>query len=622
MKNLINLIVPLCIGGGLFSACANLEQVETTDLDKETVFADSSYTSGFLSQIYVNLGYDVSNNRYRTEFMGWVTEHGGLQTACDEAAYKVNSAVTMDVMFATGTINPVSALEDDVWKKAYENIRRANLFLANVDNCPELSDAKKKQHKAEARFLRAWYYAMLLRHYGGVPLIGDAIYTVDDAVNGTMKTSRDSYADCVDYIISECQQAAQDLPDTFSGNDNGRATRGACLGLISRVRLYAASPLYNGSDFGTDTDFPKELIGYPTYDKERWKLAVDAARDVITMNKFNIYIRHIDQNGADAPGWGFHAIFHTNDYYKNTDGADGVTYSNGAYCEGLLEARGDGSGNTREALFGPPSCGGNTNGGYIYYDLAKLFPMIDGKAIDDPTGHYTYDPLNQAANRDRRFHYTVVYDGRTLFSNGDANHVVNTYDGEGATTDAFGAGTPTGYYVCKTMHSQVAGNYFVGTSQAYPVIRYAEILLNYAEAANEYYGPNYEETLGGQKVSPYEVLKLLRKRAAIEPGDDGMYGLKPNMSQDEMREAIRLERRLELAFEGHRFFDVRRWMIADQTDNKVMHGCEITRAADGSKTWQEVEVRTHTFRKAMYFYPIPYKETVKSEDLLQNPYYE
>ena len=87
-------------------------------------------------------------------------------------------------------------------------------------------------------------------------------------------------------------------------------------------------------------------------------------------------------------------------------------------------------------------------------------------------------------------------------------------------------------------------------------------------------------------------------------------------------EKVRQERRVELAFEAHRFFDVRRWMIADQTDNKVMHGCEVTRAADGSKTWQEVEVRTHTFRKAMYFYPIPYKETVKSEDLLQNPYYE
>ena len=294
MKCLINLIVPLCIGGGVFASCANLEQVETTDLDQETVFTDSAYTAGFLSQIYVDLGYDVSNNRYRTVFMGWATEHGGLQTACDEAAYKVNSAITMDVMFATGTVNPVSALEDDVWKKAYTNIRRVNQFFANVDKCP-ISDSEKKQYKAEARFLRAWYYAMLLRHYGGVPLIGDNVYAVEDAFNGTMKTSRDTYADCVDYIISECELAAQDLPDTFSGNDNGRATRGACLGLISRVRLYAASPLYNGSDFGTDTDFPKEVIGYPDYDKERWKAAVDAARDVIMMNKFSIYIRHKDQ---------------------------------------------------------------------------------------------------------------------------------------------------------------------------------------------------------------------------------------------------------------------------------------------------------------------------------------
>ena len=114
MKCLINLIVPLCIGGGVFASCANLEQVETTDLDQETVFTDSAYTAGFLSQIYVDLGYDVSNNRYRTVYMGWATEHGGLQTACDEAAYKVNSAITMDVMFATGTVNPVSALEDDV----------------------------------------------------------------------------------------------------------------------------------------------------------------------------------------------------------------------------------------------------------------------------------------------------------------------------------------------------------------------------------------------------------------------------------------------------------------------------------------------------------------------------
>ena len=242
-------VVFLCLfiaGTFAISSCtSNLEQVETINLDRETVFADSAYTARFLSQIYTNVGYDVKPNRYKTEFMGWVTQHGGLQTACDEAAYKVVSDVTNDVMFATGTINPVNVKEDDVWKIAYVNIRRANVFMRYVDGSP-ITKSVKQQYKAEARFLRAWYYAMLLRHYGGVPLIGDNIYEVDD----DMKTSRDTYADCVEYIVNECELAARDLPNKFRGINTGRATAGSCKGLISRVRLYEASKLFNGSDFG------------------------------------------------------------------------------------------------------------------------------------------------------------------------------------------------------------------------------------------------------------------------------------------------------------------------------------------------------------------------------------
>lgn len=158
--------------------------------------------------------------------------------------------------------------------------------------------------------------------------------------------------------------------------------------------------------------------------------------------------------------------------------------------------------------------------------------------------------------------------------------------------------------------------------QYYSLLRYEEILLNYAEAVNEYYGPDYTEQLGDQVVSPYYVLRLLRERAGIEPGADNNYGVKDGMSQDEMREAIRLERRIELAFEGHRFFDVRRWKIAEQTENAMSHGFEITRKLDGSTSYRVVNVRQHVFRPAMYFWPIPYKEVVRSEDLLQNPYYE
>lgn len=118
MKSLFYLFLPIA-GVWLFSSCANLEQVETTDLDRESVFADSAYTAGFLSQIYVDVGYDVKPNRYTTNILGVTKEHGGLQTACDEAAYKVVSDVTNDVMFATGTINSLNVLEDDEIGRAH-----------------------------------------------------------------------------------------------------------------------------------------------------------------------------------------------------------------------------------------------------------------------------------------------------------------------------------------------------------------------------------------------------------------------------------------------------------------------------------------------------------------------
>ena len=622
MKSLFYLFLPIA-GVWLFSSCANLEQVETTDLDRESVFADSAYTAGFLSQIYVDVGYDVKPNRYTTNAFGVTKEHGGLQTACDEAAYKVVSEVTNDVMFATGTLNPLNALEDDVWKKAYTNIRRVNLFMKYVDGSP-LLESTKIQYKAEARFLRAWYYGMMLRHYGGVPLLGDTIYEVAD----DMKTKRDTYADCVKYIVDECELAAKDLPVVFSGMNNGRATAGACKGLISRIRLYEASKLFNGSDFGTSTNCPKELIGHPNYDKERWKAAVDAALDVIKLNRYAIYTRHVEADGYNPgrsePGWGFYAIFHNNDFYNVSDAGDGITYPDGTYCEMLFEYRPTAAGKEREALFGPPSCGGDGNGGYVYHDLVEQFPMKDGKNIDDLTSKYTYNPLKPAEGRDPRLANTVVWHGSKLNSAGDRNHTIYTHVGAGSTSDAFGAGTPTGYYIRKFSHRGVAGNHWISTSQAFDLIRYSEILLNYAEAANEYYGPNHKEILDGHVVSPYEVLRTLRERAGIDPGSDGRYGLKEGIESDyeKMQEAIRLERRIELAFEGHRFFDVRRWMIAETTENQQMHGYKITRSTNGIEKGEKVKVRKHTFREAMYFFPIPYKETVKSDDLLQNPYYE
>jgi len=428
-----------------------------------------------------------------------------------------------------------------------------------------------------------------------------AYETVEEAIK-----ERNSYADCVEYIVDEANKAAETLPVERSGNKFGRVTRGACKALISRVRLYAASKLFNGSDFAP-TDFPKELLGYPTYDKERWKIAVDAALDVIRMKQYDLYIRNEDENNEAYPGWGYYAQLLPADYY----GKVGTE----VYCGTIFEKKAGASIDTNR-WFAPPSTGGNGIGGYVYHDLAELFPMADGTPTKDSPD---YDPTNPANKRDPRFMFTVTYDGCIMKSNMQDTEINISV---GTQQDAIYRGTPTGYYTHKFLKfGSMANQMLYGGSQARPLMRYTEILLNYAEAANEYYGPDHKDVLGDQEISPYIVLRKIRECAGIEPGEDGTYGIENNMSQADMTEAIRLERRLDLAFEGHRFFDVRRWMIAEDTDNRMMHGFEITRNGE-QKTGRIIDTRQHTFRKAMYFYPIPYKETVKSPDLLQNPYYE
>lgn len=139
-----------------------------------------------------------------------------------------------------------------------------------------------------------------------------------------------------------------------------------------------------------------------------------------------------------------------------------------------------------------------------------------------------------------------------------------------------------------------------GGSQARPLMRYTEILLNYAEAANEYYGPDHKDVLGDQEISPYIVLRKIRECAGIEPGEDGTYGIKNNMSQADMTEAIRLERRLDLAFEGHRFFDVRRWMIAEDTDNRMMHGLKSQEMVSGRQEESLILVSIPSVKRCIF----------------------
>jgi hypothetical protein len=560
-----------------------LDNTETTNLNEQTVFADSTFATQFFFGLYENIGFDSDPGRFNDGNVFFPSYSGGLDAATDETEPKIIPVITSDIQFATGTVNAV-IVSRDAWDVCYRNIRKANQFLKNLSIMPFQPDLKLR-YASETRFLRAWYYAILLKHYGGIPLVGDSVYTAEDKISALRKT----YAECVQYIVSECDAAAEKLATKPVAREYGRIGAGACKALKARVLLYAASPLFNGSGFAPEP--LTSIVGYPNEDQERWRMAAEAAEAVISLNAYKLHI-----NNSPIPGEGFYEEFVAKDFQSTNA------------TEGLILERVATDNRYEEQLWQPPSRGGS-NGAHPYQAIVDAFGMRNGKAISEPTSGY--DPLNPYANRDPRLDNSISHDqslmpATLLGPRVPIDIFLGNYQGRLAGQDAVHAGTPTGYYVNKMIKRDVIANAFIDGPGSRPLMRYAEVLLNYAEAKNEYDGPTPEV---------YAAIEAIRERAGLSP-----FQLPGGLTKETMRDVIRNERRVELAFEGHRFFDVRRWMIAEETENKMMTGMEVVR--DGSSVEYNVfNVRKHNFRPAMYFWPIPYGEVAKSPELLQNPYY-
>jgi hypothetical protein len=538
-----------------------LDKTATTDLDEKAVFSDSARTMEFLTGIYSDISY--SFNPFR--FGG-----AGLESASDEAEGPGSNSSSTYIQWATGSINANSGAVGDVWNTSYANIRRVNIYFRNLAKSP-LTNALKTTTRAEARFLRAWYYFNMVKHYGGVPLVGDTVYTGETPI----RVERRSFKDCIDYIISELDLAAQSLPASQFSFNYGRITSGAALALKARVLLYAASPLFNGGQVATSEPL-RSLTGYPTADPNRWRLAAEAAKAVMDLNLYKLY-----EDNTTAPGYGFYKMFtqRRNDEH---------------ILQGMRPKNRE-----LEGMWLPPSRGAG-DGANATKEMADAFPMKNGKAITDPGSGF--DPNDPYKNRDPRFNYSIIHNESLVWLNNGPKQPVYTY--VGVPQDAIYIGTSTGYYINKMLQEDVVPNNFTETERCFPLIRYAEILLNYAEALNESDGPT---------ADVYAAVEAIRKRAGLDP-----YTLPAGLTQDQMREAIRAERRIELAFEEHRFWDVRRWKIAPQTDNRTLHGTEITKNG-ATYTYQTINVRQHVFRDAMYLWPLPQGELSKSPELLQNP---
>lgn len=479
---------------------------------------------------------------------------------------------------------------DPYWGNSYAGIRRTNIFMQNISKVPivetdatTIANAKatRQYWRAEARFIRSLMYFELLKRYGGVPLIGDKIFTLDD----NLQIPRNTFEQVVNYIVSECDIVKDSLrKEAIADGDWGRVPRGAAIALKCRVLLYAASPLYNGGGIETDP-VKKALAGYVNYDANRWNAVIAAAEELRNLNYYKL-------NDAGTPNF-FAATFTVK---KNAEIILAKQSANSTNLENSQAPVGFAGQATSQGLTSPTQ------------NFVDAFPMLNGLQPFNADGTVNvasgYNVNAPYTNRDPRLDVTVFRNGYTWLG-----RTVETSEGgrDKPNTSTVAVQTKTGYYLRKFLGNFPTGSTYSNQSHNFPLFRYAETLLNYAEALNEV----------GRIEDAVTQIGLIRKRAGITAGANSRYGIKVGITQDEMRQLIRNERRIELAFEEHRFWDIRRWKTGAVDLATPIYGMRIT-STGSTLTYQKVQVGTLLFDQKLYHMPIPYDEMTKNLALIQN----
>ena len=531
-----------------------LDREEDSFIDKTATFDSYNRTKQYLTYAYTLLPDGL--NRFSREAM--------LASATDDAEFAIESAEIQQ--FNNGSWNALNN-PDDVWNRYYSGISKCCTLLENTDHVnldiSRLDPDKQVEYANSLKDIRMWRAeARFLRAYFHFELLKRygpiPIVTSTLSINGNYEnTPRPTMKEVVDFIAKECDIAADTLELTPWRNVNdafGRATKGAALALKSRLLLYAASPLY--VDFGDTNEANK-----PT-DVALWKSAADAAKAVIDLNQYELASSYAD-------------------LFKND-------FQNKEY---IFVRRYAANSDFEKSNF-PVSFGGK-GGTNPSQNLVDDYEMLDGTPFD------WNDPAKAAQpfeNRDARLGATILMNMAPF-----KGKKVATYP-EGADASPNPNATKTGYYLRKFLNEDV--NIQTGGSSSghvVPLFRLAEIYLNYAEALNECDPTNPDIAL---------YLNKVRNRASL-----------PNvsaLSQEQMRTVIQHERRVELAFEEHRSWDVRRWKIASSTLGAPLMGVQIERKPLGGYTYMPVKVEQRVFQPKMYWYPIPQSEVLKLKQWKQN----
>jgi hypothetical protein len=573
------LIISFALPGIMISSCKREETIPKDWFGDDLVF-DTLDRLGTVAAFNLNDLYNYipgGFNRISNDF---------LDAASGDAVPSRNN--TLVEYYTNGRISVLNN-PDPYWANSYYGIRRANIFMKNIGKVPIVQTADSNAAKltrqywrAEARFIRTLMYFELLKRYGGVPLLRDTIFTLDD----DLQIARNTFEQCVNYIISECDIVKDSLrKEPIPDGEWGKIPRGAAIALKCRVFLYAASPLFNGGGIETDPA-KKALTGYLTNDPARWQKVIDAAEELNALNYYNLV--------TGASGIGYLNVFIQK---KNVEIILAKQSANNTTLETTQAPVGYGSPTPNLGLTSPTQ------------NFVDAFPMLNGLqpfnpdgTINGPSGYSATVPYG---SRDPRMAFTIFYNGAPNWLGRAPQTFEGGLDKPNRATTA--VQTKTSYYLRKFLGSFPTGTTYGNQSHNFPIFRYAEILLNYAEALNEM----------GRTEDAVTQIKLIRGRAGITAGANTRYGIAVGITQDQMRELIRNERRIELSFEEHRFWDLRRWKVANTALTGPLYGMKITSGTSGL-TYERIQVSTMIFNNKLYHMPIPYDETTKNLALIQN----
>jgi hypothetical protein len=581
-KTIIYSLFAVCIATFTLTSCEDafgdfLDKQPSNELTEEEVFSDWEMMVEFHYDTYNFLRHGAS--RIKDSWLDSATDlaetsysTGGVRTTFNIGNY-YGSAGEAEL---TGT-----------WEHYYRAIRKCNMIITRIESVPKepsLSDTQYKQYKlnytSEARFLRAYFYWELFLRYGAIPIVTEVLDPDGDLLSNYINrpTVKEYVVDFILKELKECEAGLLIYDGAWDSSQAGRIGQPMARALYSRVMLYMASP-----HFSAESDVT-------------WEQAADAAKSFI------------DDYGANF------SLFSTTD-------ADGNALGVEAYTNALLRTAY--SGNNKEVIFyrndvvikwdsirNDTPVGEGGNGGLCpSQNLVDMYDMADGSspfAQYDPTGApvYTnntpaintasgYDEAKPWVNRDPRLAATVLYNG-VKWGNGIINVVLGQRDNPIGNTNA----TSTGYYVRKYIPETIlSAEHSQSAYRLWTIMRYAEILLNYAEALNEAKGPGTEV---------YNMLDKIRHRAGISGKISDRSDL--TSSKDNMRNFIHKERTVELAFEEHRAWDVRRWNVAVEALSRPVYGVNVS--ADGTITRKVAQSRV--FENKMYLYPIPEGEVWKT----------